>query len=335
MSDIITIGVIGLGNAGSPILNNLYKSKKYNLIAFDIDKNKLSDVPEDITKASSIKNLAGKCSVVLTCLPKPEHVLEAIDGKEGLLHNAPQGMLWIDTSTTDFKQTQKLAENAKTYGVSMLEATLTGGVHALQNNNMVCLAGGDKEIFDKWKEVLQDSIGEVVVLCGDIGAGAIAKVVSNMLAFTNMVAASECMMIAKRAGLDLENFFDAIRVSAGNSFAWETVVPHIFNQKYEAGFTMDLACKDMNLSYLLGQHLNVPLDLHMEVKKKMEEARDQYGDSEGCYVYPRTLEDKLDEPLSLKGWDNWGYDIKVVDGSIVVKHKNRPKSKHPQYNSKN
>ena len=260
--------------------------------------------------------------------------MQAVDGEDGLLQNASLGMIWIDTSTTDFKQTQKLAEKAKTYGVSMLEATLTGGVHALQNNNMVCLAGGDKEIFNNWKEVLQDAIGEVVVLCGDIGAGAIAKVVSNMLAFTNMVAASECMMIAKRAGLDLESFFDAIRVSAGNSFAWETVVPHIFNQKYEAGFTMDLACKDMNLSYLLGQHLNVPLDLHMEVKKKMEEARAQYGDSEGCYVYPRTLEDKLGEPLSLKGWDNWGYDIKVVDGSIVVNHKNRPQSKHPQYNSK-
>ncbi|GIR64960.1 MAG: hypothetical protein CM15mP70_00670 [Pelagibacteraceae bacterium] len=88
----------------------------------------------------------------------------------------------------------------------MLEATLTGGVHALQNNNMVSLAGGNKEIFNEWKELIQDAIGEVVVLCGDIGAGAIAKVVSNMLAFTNMVAASECMMIAKKAGLDLENF---------------------------------------------------------------------------------------------------------------------------------
>ena len=43
MSDIITIGVIGLGNAGSPILNNLYNSKKYNLIAFDIDKKKLNE----------------------------------------------------------------------------------------------------------------------------------------------------------------------------------------------------------------------------------------------------------------------------------------------------
>ncbi len=333
MNDITTIGVIGLGNAGTPILNNLNKSNKYKLVAFDIDTKKLNDIPKNIIKATSIKNLAEQCNVVLTCLPKPEHVLEAVDGKDGLLQNASTGIIWIDTSTTNFKQTQELASKASTYGVSMLEATLTGGVHALQNNNMVCLAGGDEDTFKLWKGILQDAIGEVVVLCGKVGAGAIAKVVSNMLAFTNMVAASECMMIAKKAGLDLENFFDAIRVSAGNSFAWETVVPHIFNQKYESGFTMDLACKDMNLSYLLGQDLKVPLDIHMEVKKKMDKARKQYGDDQGCYVYPRTLEDELGESLSLKGWDNWGYDIKVLDGSIVVKHKNRPKSKHPQYNS--
>ncbi|MDA9588813.1 NAD(P)-dependent oxidoreductase [Candidatus Pelagibacter sp.] len=333
MDNIITIGVIGLGNAGAPILNNLNKSNKYKLVAFDIDTKKLNDIPKNIIKAISIKNLAEQCNVVLTCLPKPEHVLEAVGGKDGLLQNASTGMAWIDTSTTNFKQTKELARKASTHGVSMLEATLTGGVHALQNNNMVCLAGGDEGTFKLWKEVLQDAIGEVVVLCGKVGAGAIAKVVSNMLAFTNMVAASECMMIAKKAGLDLENFFDAIRVSAGNSFAWETVVPHIFNQKYESGFTMDLACKDMNLSYLLGQDLKVPLDLHMEVKKKMEKARKQYGDDKGCYVYPRILEDELDQSLSLKGWDNWGYDIKVLDGSIVVQHKNRPKSKHPQYNT--
>ena len=335
MNDIITIGVIGLGNAGAPILNNLNQSNRYKLVAFDIDTQKLNNVPNTIIKANSIKNLAEQCNVVLTCLPKPEHVLDVVDGEKGLLQNASTGMVWIDTSTTNFKQTQKLALKAKKYNVSMLEATLTGGVHALQNNNMVCLAGGDANTFKLWKKVLQDAIGEVVVLCGDVGAGAIAKVVSNMLAFTNMVAASECMMVAKRAGLDLENFFDAIRVSAGNSFAWETVVPHIFNQKYEAGFTMDLACKDMNLSYLLGKDLKVPLDLHMEVKKKMDKAREQYGDEEGCYVYPRTLEDELGESLSLKGWDNWGYDIEIVDGSIVVKHKNRPVSKHPQYSSGN
>ena len=62
----------------------------------------------------------------------------------------PHQEFWIDTSTTDFKQSQEL-EISLTNNVSMLEATLTGGVHALQNNNMVSLAGGNKEIFNEWK----------------------------------------------------------------------------------------------------------------------------------------------------------------------------------------
>ncbi len=334
MNKTTSIGVIGLGNAGAPILNNLYQSdSNYKLFAFDIDTKKLNNVPPDVIKVSAIKDLTDQCKIIITCLPKPEHVLEVVDGKEGLLENASSGMVWVDTSTTNFKQTQKLAEKAKNYNISMLEATLTGGVHALQNNNMVCLAGGDTNTFKIWKKVLQDAIGETVVLCGEVGAGAITKVVSNMLAFTNMIAASECMMIAKRAGLDLESFFDAIRVSAGNSFAWETVVPHIFNQKYEAGFTMDLACKDMHLSYLLGRDLQVPLELQSLVQQMMNKARLQFGDNKGCYIYPRTLEDSLGESLSLKGWDDWGYEIGFVNGSIVVKHNNRPKPKHSQYDS--
>ena len=66
MSNITTIGVIGLGNAGAPILNNLNKSNKYKLVTFDIDTKKLNDIPKNIIKATSIKTLAEQCNVVLT-----------------------------------------------------------------------------------------------------------------------------------------------------------------------------------------------------------------------------------------------------------------------------
>ena len=46
--------------------------------------------------------------------------------------------------------------------------------------------------------------------------------------------------------------------------------------------------------------------------KKIDRARERYGDDKDCYVYPYTLEDELDETLSLKDWDNWGYDIKIL-----------------------
>ena len=83
MTNSKVIGVIGLGNAGLPILNNLNKTKKYQLIAYDIDEHKLNLLPENITRASSIKELAQKCHATITCLPKPEHVLQAVEGKKG------------------------------------------------------------------------------------------------------------------------------------------------------------------------------------------------------------------------------------------------------------
>ena len=329
----VRVGVVGLGNAGLPILNNLRRAGRYALTACDADPAKLAALPDDVRPAKTARETAEQCDAVFTCLPKPEHVLAVVDGEDGLLAGAAPGMVWIDASTTNFRQTQSLARRAGERGVRMLEGTITGGVRALQKNNMVCLSGGDAEVFNEWRQTLQDAIGPVVIRCGDAGAGAIAKVVSNMLAFTNMVAAAECLMLAKRAGLDLENFFDAIRASAGNSFAWETAVPHIFNRRFEAGFTMDLACKDMHLCYSLGRDLRVPLELHALVEQMMVRARLQYGDHEGCYVYPRALEDAVGESLAVGKWDDWEYELGFVDGSVVVKHRNRPPSAHPQRNT--
>ena len=332
-SSRLRIGVAGLGNAGMPILNNLHRANRHTLAAFDIEGKKTEALPAGVRVASSLRELAADNDAVITCLPKPEHILAAVEGKDGLLEGASPGLTWIDTSTTNYKQTRALAEKAATVGADMLEATLTGGVRALQRNNMVSLVGGDAALFKKWHPVLRDAIGMTVVRCGEIGAGAIAKVVSNMLAFANMVAAAECLMLAKRAGLDIENFFDAIRVSAGNSFAWETIVPHLFNRRYESGFTMDLACKDMHLCYSLGRDLQVPLELHALVGQMMNRARLQYGGEQGCYVYPRVLEDAVGESLSASGWDDWEYELGFVDGSVVVKHRNRPPSAHPQHHT--
>ena len=82
----------------------------------------------------------------------------------------------------------------------------------------------------------------MVVRCGEIGSAAIAKVASNMLAFLNMAGGVECMALAKNAGLDLETFFDAIRASAGNSFAWETVM---FRFKFLASILCDRTTVDL------------------------------------------------------------------------------------------
>jgi len=80
----------------------------------------------------------------------------------------------------------------------MLEGTMTGGAVSLRENNMVCLAGGDKDDFENNKWFMAHSIGPVVVRCGEIGTAAVAKVASNMLAFLNMAGGIEVGKLCKK-----------------------------------------------------------------------------------------------------------------------------------------
>ena len=76
---------------------------------------------------------------------------------------------------------------------------------------------------------------------------------SNWLASANILAMSEAMMIARKAGLDLKTFFDCIRSSMGNSFVWETAAPMVLQGSYDPAFSMELACKDNQLGYQLAR----------------------------------------------------------------------------------
>ena len=72
-----------------------------------------------------------------------------------------------------------------------------------------------------------------------------------------LMAAGEGLILAKKAGIPLKTFWDAMRLSAGNSFAWETGVPLVFNKKYDPDFNMDLMCKDLSLGYEIARKVGV------------------------------------------------------------------------------
>ena len=114
-----------------------------------------------------------------------------MEGETGLFAGAKEGLVWVDASTSDRSQTIELGKRARAKGIIMLEGTMTGGAVSLRNNNMVCLAGGDEKDFEDNKWFMAHAIGPVVVRCGPIGTGAVAKVASNMLAFLNMAGGVE------------------------------------------------------------------------------------------------------------------------------------------------
>ena len=118
-----------------------------------------------------------------------------------------------------------------------------------------------------------DSGGDVELM-GPVGSASIVKVITNMLAFVHLWASGEALMLAKRAGVDLDKAFHGIRISSGNSFAHETEGQLVLNGSYNVGFTMDLALKDMGLALGLGRATDTPLALAELVNGFFEQAQD-------------------------------------------------------------
>ena len=107
------IGIIGLGNVGSTVAKNLLKSGFTVSALLDKDPKKVGqDLPGDIPRPKTPRELAAICDVVTTALPAPPHVKQVLLGEDGVLAGLRSGGVWIDHSTTDYQQTLDLTAEA-------------------------------------------------------------------------------------------------------------------------------------------------------------------------------------------------------------------------------
>ena len=251
--------------------------------------------------APAPRDLAARCDSVFTCLPSPRAVADVVAGEAGLLEGMRPGGTWIDSSTNDPRELQRLAALAQSAGVSCLEAPVTGGVHLAAAGEITVLVGGDGEVYARHLAAFQ-AIGGKVFHIGPLGSASAIKVITNMLAFIHLVAAGEALMLARRTGLDLATTYDVIKASSGNSFVHETESKVILNGSYDIGFTLELACKDLGIALDLGREAGVPLELAGLVEHTFRRAREVYGGSAWSPMVVKLLEDALGTDLRAPGF---------------------------------
>jgi len=251
--------------------------------------------------ADTAAAVAAQCDVVLTCLPSPVAVNAVVAGPHGVLAGLRAGGTWIDNSTNDRGETLRLAALAHESGVRTLEAPVTGGVHKAALGEITVLVGGDEGLYAEHAALLA-AIGDPVLFIGPLGSAAVIKVITNMLAFINLVSVGEALMLAKASGLDLAKSYEAIANSSGNSFVHETEGQLILNGSYNVGFTMDLACKDLGFAMQFGRETGVPLDLAALTEQTFQRARSHYGGSAWSTQVVKLLEDALHTDLRAPGF---------------------------------
>ncbi|VDC33359.1 NAD(P)-dependent oxidoreductase [Pseudogemmobacter humi] len=291
-------GYVGLGNLGGHLAASLIRA------GFDVtvwDRNPEAGARHaalGARRAGSLAELAGEVDHVFTCLPSPaasETVLA------GLLAGLAPGATWIENSTLGREDVLRLAGLARSAGLRMMEAPVTGSLAMAEAGEITVLAGGEPDLHDLHRPALE-ALGGRIFYMGPLGSGAVMKVITNMLAFIHLVAEGEALMLAKRGGLDLATAWQAIAASAGASFVHETEGKLILNGSYNIGFTMDLAVKDLGFALGFGRDHGVPLDLTAQVAQTFLRGRAVYGGGAPSTQIVKLLEDALGEDLRAVGF---------------------------------
>jgi len=257
----LKIGFVGLGAMGKPMAKNLIRAG-FPLRVFNRTAQKtkeLSDMGASI--ASTPKDLALDCQIIVVMVSNSPDVEEVLLGKEGAIHGLRPNSVVIDMGTSYPSSTLKICKVLREKGIEMLDAPVSGGVRGAEEATLTIMVGGKKEVFERCRSVL-GAMGKNLLYLGEIGSGHITKAINNYLAAASFTALSEALVMAKKAGLSPVKVLDAIQVSSGRSYATERAFPQfVLSRKFDAGFLLGLMKKDLGIFASLGEDYQTPMFL--------------------------------------------------------------------------
>jgi 2-hydroxy-3-oxopropionate reductase len=253
-----TIGFIGLGIMGKPMSKNLLKAG-YPLVVHSRSRGPVDEVVKAGAKAaSSPKDVAAQCDVLVTMLPNSPEVEQVALGKDGIIEGARPGLIFVDMSTISPIVSKKVGEALAAKSVKMLDAPVSGGEKGAIDGALSIMIGGDKATFDAVLPILQ-AMGKTITLLGPLGFGGFTKLANQIIVAVNLTALAEALTLGKKAGLDRELLLTALAGGLAGSKCLEQKKPNYIAGTYNPGFKIDLHFKDLGLIMESARALGVPL----------------------------------------------------------------------------
>ena len=280
MSEIKTIGFIGIGNMGRPMSANLVKGG-YTVILYDLDAKRVQQAAEGIGAKStaSLAELGKSVDAIVTMLPTGKEVRACLLETEGgtLAANLPKGAIVMDMSSADPVGTRDLHADLAKRGLVLVDAPVSGGVPRATDGSLAIMIGGDAAAVAQAKPVL-GKMGTRLFEVGGPGNGHAMKALNNFVAGTGFIAVAEAVLVGKSFGLDPNVMMDVMNVSTGKNFNTENVVKqHVISRQFASGFALGLLAKDVGIADGLAKALNIHSPMIDMSSTLLGEARDRVG----------------------------------------------------------
>ena len=206
----VTVGVIGAGRMGLPIIGHLV-DKGFRTFAADVDLRRKTEVEARKAIWASTYELARESDVVLVCVGFDHEVQDLLQDAESF-----EGSIVAILSTIHPKTVRRLAEDAK--GFDVIDSTVCRGGDAADKGTLLSFVGGPEEVVARITPVLR-AYSSDVVHTGEVGSAQVAKAVNNLIMWACLVADHEGLALANRYGLDVGMLRRALGLSSAQNAA--------------------------------------------------------------------------------------------------------------------
>jgi len=252
------IGFIGLGTMGKWMALNMMKAG-FPLRVYDIDPAAVQFLAgQGAAAAKSPADVAAEVNWLFMSLPDTEVVEKAIFGENGVTQGAKRGLVLVDLSTISYIPTLEIHRKLKEKGILFADAPVSGMGARAKEGKLTVMFGGDERLFQTLRPAF-DAIGNQIVYMGAVGSGQLTKLINQLLFNISCAGLAEVLPMAVKLGLDPEKVAQVVTTGTGRSFAADFFVPLTLENRFDEGYPVKSAYKDMISAAEISAHKGIPL----------------------------------------------------------------------------
>jgi 3-hydroxyisobutyrate dehydrogenase len=252
------VAFLGLGTMGAAMAANLARAG-FQVSAWNRTPGRAPDLGElGVTVASTPAEAASTAEMVVVCVSDTPDVEAVLFGPDGVVEGAKPGTLVIDCSTIAPSGSWDFAARLRERDLRMVDAPVSGGSEGARNATLTIFVGGDERDVEHARPVL-NALGRTITHVGPIGAGQAVKAVNQVILAGTYLGVAEGIVLAIKAGLDVEQVVAALGGGAAQSWVLANRAGRMIDNDYPLGFKVALHRKDLAIALELAAQLGAAL----------------------------------------------------------------------------
>jgi 3-hydroxyisobutyrate dehydrogenase len=252
------VAFLGLGTMGAAMAANLARAG-FQVTAWNRTPGRAPELADlGIETAPNPAAAAADAEIIVICVSDTPDVEAVLFGEDGVAGGARAGTLVIDCSTIAPSGSWNFAARLKEHGLSMVDAPVSGGSEGARNATLTIFVGGDADDVERARPVLA-AMGKTITHVGPIGAGQAVKAVNQVILAGTYLGVAEGIVLAIKAGLDVEQVVGALGGGAAQSWVLANRSGRMIDNDYPLGFKVALHRKDLGIALELANQLGAVL----------------------------------------------------------------------------